>query len=403
MQFKKIVILFFLSFSTLGFSQEMVLSPLSKVSLLTVGTADELSSQFGHTAIRIQDTTNNIDYVFGYGGFDFEDPLFYSKFTTGKLDYSMTAHRFQSFLGHYKVENRWVHEQELNFTLAQRNQLLAYLKNNYREENRLYKYDFLFDNCATKIPEVFNSIFKNTLDFNYNHIEKPSTFRELIHESLSTNSWSTFGIDLALGSVIDRAATEWEHQFLPLYVQKQFDNTKIDGEPLVSKNELLFEAKPVSENKLFFLSPLFWLIIFLAMVSWITYRNHKQHIRSRWLDFTLFFVNGIAGVLIAFLWFATDHTSTKVNFNILWALAPNIVIAFYFLKKKPPKWLEKYLWILLAGIVLTAILWLFKIQIFSPLLIFVLVALTIRYLFLLHHLKHSKSLPTEGSSNNLTI
>ncbi len=383
MSLKKYLLFVFLAFSALGFSQEIELSPLSKISLLTVGAADDLSSKFGHTAIRIQDSAIHMDIVFGYGGFDFEDPLFYYKFTTGKLDYSMTGHRFNGFLESYKIQNRWVREQELNFSVAQRNQLFQFLKNNHRKENRYYKYDFLFDNCATKVPEVFNDIFDSSLKYDSSHLKEASTFRQLIHEYLDENSWSAFGIDLALGSVIDREASSWEHQFLPFYVKEQFENTRINGEPLVIKEELILDVKPISEKKHFILSPLFWLIILLVLTIAITYRDYKNNKRSRWLDFTLSLSTGIAGLIICFLWFATNHSSTKINFNILWAAAPNLIAAFYLLKKKLPKWISKYLWIVLGGIVLTGILWLFKIQVFSPLILFILLALAIRYVFLL--------------------
>lgn len=383
---KRILLFILLAVSSMLFSQEREVSPLSKISLLTVGIADELHSKFGHTAIRIKDSATGMDIVFGYGGFDFNDPLFYYKFTTGKLDYSMDGHRYDNFLEGYKIENRWVREQELNLTLEQRNKLFAFLQNNYKEENRYYKYDFLFDNCATKIPEVFKEVLGNDLEFDYDHLQETSTFRQLIHETLQTNSWATFGIDLALGSVIDREATPWEHQFLPLYVKEQFDNLQVNGEPLVTKEELVLNNNPVQGTNNFFLSPLFWLLVFSVVVLVVTYFDFKNEKRSKWLDFMLFFLTGIAGLIICFLWFATDHSSTKINFNMLWAFPLNLIVAFIVLKKKPiANWVSKYLWLLIGLNVLTILFWVLKIQVFSPLIILILVALEVRYLFLIQN------------------
>jgi hypothetical protein len=394
MYIKRVLFFFLLTVSSTLFSQERELSPLSKISLLTVGIADELHSKFGHTAIRIQDATDSMDIVFGYGGFDFNDPLFYSKFTTGKLDYSMTGNRYNNFLESYKIENRWVREQQLNLTLAQRNKLFNFLKNNYKEENRYYKYDFLFDNCATKIPEVFKKVFGNDLEFKYDHLKETSTFRQLIHETLQINSWATFGIDLALGSVIDRKATPWEHQFLPLYVKKQFANVQVNGKPLATKEELVLANKPININTNFFLSPLFWLLLFSAGVLAVTYFDFKKENRSRWLDFSVFFLTGITGLIICFLWFATNHSSTKINFNMLWAFPLNLFVGFILLKKQPiASWVSKYLWILIGLNVLTVLLWVLKIQIFSPLIILILLALEVRYLFLIQNSDKSKIEP----------
>ncbi|TMM53344.1 DUF4105 domain-containing protein [Maribacter algarum] len=390
MNFKKIITLLLISFSALGFSQEMLLSPLSKISLLTVGTGDELYSKFGHSAFRIQDPTIGVDRIYDYGGFDFDPPGFYVKFARGKLNYRMSGYKTDSFVKAYKQENRWVKEQTLNLSQDERNEIFAFLQNNYREENRYYLYDFLFDNCATKIPEVLKKGLGDKLKFTYPHLKETFTFRELIHQSLDENAWATFGIDLALGSIIDRKATPWEHQFLPLYVEKQMPNTTINGDAFVTKEEMLVEEEPTEKGSLFVLTPLFWLIILMTFVVAVTYFDQKKKKRSKWLDFTLFLLTGLAGLLIFFLWFMTDHVFTKANFNLLWAFPLNLVLAFVFMKSKtPPVWVKKYLWVLLAGMVITGVLWIFKIQIFSPLLIFILVAVGIRYLFLINSIGNS--------------
>lgn len=392
MGLKRLITFLLILVSMVGHSQITELSPMSKISLLTIGTADELHSKFGHSALRIQDPSRDMDIVFGYGGFDFEAPFFYWKFTTGKLDYSMTGHRFPNFMENYKQENRWVHEQQLNLTQPERNELFRFLEENYRRENRNYKYDFLFDNCATKIPEVFKKVFGDRMSFNDGYLNDTSTFRDLIHETLNTNSWSAFGIDLALGSVIDRKATTWEHQFLPFYVSKQFGNTLINGKDLVSTEQLLLDTRPMEKRNHFILSPLFWLSLLMVVVIIITYFDLQRKRRSKWLDFTLFLTTGIAGLLICFLWFATDHTSTKMNFNMLWALPLNIILAFILAKRKtPPIWVKNYLLLLLGLIGVTIILWLSKFQIFSPWIIFILLTLVCRYLFLLRFLKINMS------------
>lgn len=391
MQFKKILLLLFLTYTALGFSQEMLLSPLSKISLLTVGTGDDLYSKFGHSAFRIQDPTIGIDRIYDYGGFDFDPPGFYVKFARGKLNYKMSGYKTDRFLKAYSEENRWVKEQTLNLSQAERNEIFAFLQNNYREENRYYLYDFLFDNCATKIPEVLKNGLSNKLKFDFTHIKNPLTFRQLIHQSLDENAWATFGIDLALGSIIDRKATPWEHQFLPKYVGKQMPNTTINGKAFVTKEEMLLEEKPKKKGNLFLLTPLFWLLLLMISVVVITYFDHKKSKRSRWLDFALFFITGAAGLLIFFLWFMTDHVFTKANFNLLWAFPLNLVLAFVLIKSKTiPAWVRKYIWILLIGIAITGVLWVFKIQIFSPLIIFILIALGIRYLFLINSLGKSE-------------
>lgn len=389
MHLKKALSLLLLLCGTLLFSQQMQLSALSKVSLLTVGTADELHSKFGHSAIRIEDPTIGMDLVYNYGMFDFDDPNFYLKFTRGKLNYRIARETYKQFIRIYEYENRWVKEQVLDMPNKDKKALFHFLENNLLPENRYYKYDFLFDNCATRIPDALQKATGGNLVFNEDYLKEHYTFRALIHQNLDLNSWSNFGIDLALGSVIDKEATTQEHMFLPSYVFDQLKHTKINGKPLVYSEEELLAQKPVAKNSNFFSSPMFWLSFLLIIVLGITYLDYKKQARSRWLDFILFFITGAAGLLILFLWFLTDHQATKLNFNAFWAFGPNIIFAFILLKRQLPKWFKTVLYILLFGLLLTILIWLLKVQVFSPLILFFLLALGIRYLYLITFLKHS--------------
>lgn len=386
--FKKAIYFIILVLSTFWVNaQEVQLSPLSKISLLTVGTGEELAAKFGHSAIRLQDPTLGIDEVYGYGTYDFEDPNFYLNFTRGKLSYTISRIPFNYFEYSYQQEKRWIREQVLDVNIEQRNSIITFLEHNLLPENKKYKYDFLFDNCATRIPMVFEKTLGDTFKFDYTHLKEQLTFRELIRLKLNPNTWSNFGIDLALGSVIDREATAYEHLFLPIYVYEQMKHTTLNGNPVVKNETVLLDIPEQEDRSLLFLTPLFWLSIVLVLVCYITYTDYKNLRRNKWLDFGLFTVTGLAGVLILFLWFATDHLATKANFNSLWAFAPNIVIAFIVIKKQIPSWIITYIIFLSILLGVTCILWIFKTQVFSILLIIVLLALAIRYLYLIYYLK----------------
>ena len=387
--FRKITFFLILLFTAfLGLSQNAELSPLSKISLLTVGTGEDLAAKFGHSAIRLQDPTLGIDEVYGYGTYDFEDPNFYLNFTRGKLAYTISRIPFKYFDYSYQQEKRWIKEQELDLNLQQRTLIVGFLENNLLPENKRYKYDFLFDNCATRIPMVFEKTLGSTFKFDYSYLESHLTFRELIRLKLNPNTWSNFGIDLALGSVIDRKATPYEHLFLPIYVYQQMKHTTLNGKSIVKKESVLLDIPEQNDNSLLFLTPAFWLGLLLALVTWVTFKDYKNERRTKWLDFSLFMLTGFSGMLILFLWFGTDHLATKANYNALWAFAPNAIIGFLILKEEVPKWIKFYLILLIVMLFITCILWMFKIQVFSILLILVILALAIRYLFLLYHFKN---------------
>ena len=79
-----------------------------------------------------------------------------------------------------------------------------------REENKYYKYQFLFDNCSTRLRDIVVNNNDDSISFKRILPVEAPTFRNMIHANLdqSKQYWSKFGIDLALASRIDRKVAE---------------------------------------------------------------------------------------------------------------------------------------------------------------------------------------------------
>ena len=367
----------------MAFARPVQLSAKAEISILTCGPGKDLYTRFGHSAFRVQDPTLNIDVVYNYGTFDFNAPNFYSNFAKGRLMYRLSRERFEDFLYIYQYENRWVKEQILDLDTREKNQLFRFLENNYKPENRSYQYDFLFDNCSTKMAYVLEQVFGEQMNFDEGHMEDPKTFRQLIRENLNVNSWSSLGIDIALGAKIDRKARVVEHMFLPYYVLQQMDHTQIDNKPIVKRQRDVLDLNNGEYRTIFTISPLFWFLLLFGFVGTITYIDYRNHTRSKWLDLFLFGLTGIAGCLLIFLWFFTDHNTTVYNANVLWAFPLNVVLCYYVLRKQAfPDWFRRAIGTLMILLALIPIIWIFGIQRFAPVLIILILALFIRYAFL---------------------
>lgn len=393
---KKVALLLLFLYAGMLFGQEVNrvrISPEAYFSVITCSAGEELYSSFGHSAFRFQDPIYGYDMVYNYGTFDFETPLFYVKFARGKLPYQLGRSSFKRFIYNYKEENRWVKAQVLDLTSEQVRQLFEYLENNYKEENRNYKYDFFFNNCATKKRDIIQENFGDAFIFHENHLTETKTFRDLIHENLDSNSWSSFGIDIALGAVIDKVAQPKEYQFLPEYVFKAFANaTKQDGTPVVKETNLILEVpENVTTSKNILFSPYVVFSIVMLIILVITFLDYKNNERSRWLDFTILLVNGIAGIIIFLLWFATDHTATYTNMNALWLFAPNLWFAFKFLSKNEQSSLWIYATVLLALLVVLLFIWFLKFEVFAFAAIPLLIALAVRYVYLVYYFRRLKT------------
>lgn len=386
---KKNYILLLLLFLTVSAQAQFVpLSETSEISIITIGPGAELYDKFGHSAFRIQDSLYGVDVVFNYGEYDFDTPNFYLKFAQGKLLYQIGAEYFDSFFPRYVAQNRWMKEQTLNLTLSEKQAVSDYLWNNLKPENKKYKYDFFFDNCATKMRDVIQEVLGNKLEFKDNHLKEELTFRQLIQQNLQTNSWGSLGIDVALGAVIDRKAKPIEYQFLPEYVYEGAANAVINrngsSESLVKQTTVLFENTPTPTKNNFFLSPLFLLGILGLLIVFITYRDYKRKTRSRFLDLFLFLFTGLIGVFLLLLWFATDHTATANNYNLLWAFPISLLVIVAITKENISPKMKRYALLLILLLVLLTIHWLTGVQVFAISLLPFLVALAVRYVYLIY-------------------
>lgn len=378
---RKLLLLFILIFCKPSFAQQIPLSDAAEISILTMGPGKDLYDSFGHTAIRLEDKVRGIDVTYNYGVYDFNDPNFYAKFAKGQMRYVLDRRRTEGFLRNYIEANRWIKEQVLALTPQEKQAIFNFLENNLKPENRAYNYDFFYDNCATKIPQILQDIVPEmTIDSSF--VTSPQTFRTLIQQNVHWNTWGSFGMDLGIGSVVDRVAPIKDHMFLPEYVFKALEVSNRDGAPMVAETKTLFENEPEELKRNFFSSPLFAFLILGILILWITYRDSRNQSRSRIFDAVLQVFLCLVGVVFLLLWFATDHYTTAYNYNLLWAFPLNILLAFQLGKKNPKRWVKGYLKFLLLMLVLMCMHWLIGVQVFPKALIPFLIALAVRYLYL---------------------
>ena len=383
---------FLLSFLFLIYSPlkaQFQLSVYSEVSIVSAGPGDELYEAFGHSAIRIKDPVLNLDLIYNYGMFDFNQPNFLLNFAKGNMIYSLASYDFKYFLASYKRDKRWLKQQVLNLTQQEKQAYFLFLEKKASPKNKDYLYDPYFNNCATKLRDITKSILKNKVVFNDNHLEKNLTFRQLTNNEIHWNSWGTFGLNLIAGTKLDKTATTEEYLYLPDYVYSSFKDATvfIENQPkkLVKREDVLLNFKE-KEAETSLLSPFLIFSLLTLLGIYITYKDIKNNKRTKFLDFILFFISGLIGCILVFLWFFSTHSTAPNNFNVLWAFAPNLIIAFLFLRTKTKKWLKKYILLLLGLLVIIPILWVFKIQVYQISIIPLLVLYFTRYYFLSNRL-----------------
>jgi hypothetical protein len=320
------------------------LSDQAEISVLTLGPwQGETFTAFGHSAFRVHDPVNKIDAAFNYGVFDFDQPNFYLNFARGNNLYMLGVSNYPDFEYSYIYNNRYIHQQILNLTHAQKQKLFDFLAWNAQPENRQYLYDYFYDNCATKIPEVMLKVFGDSVVFDGSYIKTNYSFRDLTDLYLEEQPWGDLGIDIGLGLPTDKKATPYEYMFLPDFVESGFAHATIGAngqrEPLVKETNIVYNSHP-EENAAGFFSPLIVFSFFLFLAVFISYRDLSRRKVSMYFDGIVFSVVGLLGVCLVLLWTATNHQAAAKNFNLLWALPTHVVAVFAF--GRQPRWLEKY-------------------------------------------------------------
>lgn len=364
----KIIGLFFIAILTIppAVAQQRVLSDDAKVSILTSAPHDgQVFTVFGHAAIRVEDKANNLDWVFNYGIFDFTQPNFILRFALGETDYKLEIFPYAAYILEYQMRGSDVTEQVLNLTKEERDNLFEALVLNAQPENKVYRYNFFFDNCATRLPQMIERSVNGKVI--YNNPPKPKTFRQMVHDCTGHRRWLTFGIDLALGSPADRQATTHQMMFLPVYVKEEFNKATIqpvDG----TERKMVFETKVTESiepdkptwdiwNDL--LTPMVCgLLLFVAVLT-ITVKEWKNKKYYRITDIILFAVAGIAGCVLFFLCFVSVHPSIWPNWSVLWLHPFHLIGVVLFSVKKTNKAAYWYHFINFAALSMLLLGWYF--------------------------------------------
>ena len=321
------------------------------VSLLTCAPGADLYSSFGHTAIRVRDRLLHTDFVFNYGTFQFDQPNFYLKFIRGKLNFMLSVAPYDEFIYEYQQTRRSVTEQVLRLSPAEKTQVLDFLKDNYQPSKRYYKYDFLYDNCATRIRDILFSRFKG-VQVHGQIVPDHTSFRDLIHHYLDKGGqpWSKLGIDILLGSKIDIWVDNNTAMFLPDYLLAGVDSATVNNQPYeLSKVKLVDLPSPISPSGKYL--PLILISVVCILLLMIYYLLRTKPKAQLILDSLLLYITGLLGILLLFMWLGTDHQACRANYNLLWAMPLNLIAGFFIWKRRT--WLKKYFVLML---VLTAVL-----------------------------------------------
>jgi len=278
------------------------------------------------------------------------------------------------FMRGAQAEQRDVVEQILNLSPESVQDIWQLLKENLKEENRSYQYDFVLDNCSTRLVDLLEATQAITLGVG----AYDSTYRDMIDEFVHKRSWLDLGIDLVFGSRMDETPDLRTRTFLPIYLMEILDGAAgFDGSPLVREKRILAEyGKDRSQEGMPWTLPLFWVLsLSLAVVTAKRMRDKSLTAPTRF-DRGLLGVTGFLGLFLAGMWFVTQHWVTALNWNVGWLLPTHLIAAIVWTRS--PR-LKRYLRVSSYLMIVVVILQIFLVQPIPPAMLPVAVALSFRF------------------------
>lgn len=310
----------FCLFMGVAFSVQSQSTDSIRFSLLTCAPGTEIYSLFGHTAIRYENYTRRIDVAFNYGMFSFNTPNFIFRFVAGETDYQLGITPYSYFEAEYVMRGSSVYQQVLNLTQSEKERLLTILENNYLPENRIYRYNYFYDNCTTRARDKIEECIEGKVV--YPDSLSGKSYRSIVHEFTAGSPWDEFGIDLCLGAEADKEINKRQQMFSPFYMKYYASNAYIvdaggTRRPLILDETKIVDVEPEEVQPGFILSPLMCGALFLALCVVMAWGQWKtQRIWWGW-DIVLYGLQGLAGCIIAFLFFFSVHPTVGSNWLLI--------------------------------------------------------------------------------------
>jgi hypothetical protein len=314
-----------------------------QISILTCAPGEDVYTAWGHTAIRIIDSAKQTDVVFNFGTFDFNTPNFLVEFVKGNLNYFLSADNFQNFILEYQYYGRSIKEQVLILTDAEKINWQNALLKNLEGNNRYYLYNFITDNCTTRVKDGFYQFASTQVP--------PSTiksYRTHVVEAPYQQGipWIGLGIDVLLGAVSDKAPSAIQAGFLPDLL---FDQLAAQPGHIASTQNYDFTKTAASTPT----DPIYYIIGLMLVYLFVGKWNARWAVMTaKFLDIILLFIFGLGGLLLVYMSLFSKHTACHYNFNIDW-IHPLYWIALicYFMKPIWAGYLGRIFFIATIGLI----------------------------------------------------
>jgi hypothetical protein len=217
--------------------------------LLTMGLGDSMWERYGHTAVRVSDGLRDVTYSFGAAPFN--QPSFVWRFLRGEAEFGVIAENTPSTLRRYAGWNRSVWEQRLQLPEARAAWLAEALAAHTRPPLNRYRYDHLYNNCATQVRDLLDQASVGALRRAGQAHATHQTFRDDMVEGAAGHWAGHIGTDLIGGPAQDQTVPDgWVEMYLPIALRDRVAEAQLDdGRPMAEPAREILSRKGPPPNE----------------------------------------------------------------------------------------------------------------------------------------------------------
>ncbi len=310
------------------------------VYLATMEPGPEFWERFGHNAIVISPQSYEQGQFagaasFNFGYFDFQQPNFIGNFARGKMEYMGLVQNAADDINGYVRNGRRVTLQKIALNDAQIAKLQAHLIAQTNPPNDRYRYDYFRYNCSSKVRDALNVALDGTMQSALLGRSHGYTFRSLGLAHAQSVPWMYLGIHAGLGPSTDRPLSLYEELFIPELLKRAVANLRLPDQSgqasavvsqtiqLGPSGDAVFPSR--TDTRWYFLVSGLLLAILIA-VGFRYRTNRYLRMLSSLTAISCCLFLGLGGMLLMFLWFATDHIDAKTNLNLT-LFCPLLILA----------------------------------------------------------------------------
>jgi hypothetical protein len=301
------------------------------LKIAVMGPGDELYFWWGHVALIIEDAAAGQSRFFDYGLFSFENEQFFINFALGRLLYSCGASPTELNFRSYREANRDITVYTLDLPAETKEAVWRFAETNILPENRDYWYHHFKNNCVSPILNIIDTATGGQFKDRYGEAPGRYTLRQHVRRHTWFSPFFDWLLNFLMGQDIDTPITVWEEMFLPQELGNhiaEFSYTDVSGteRKLVSSVEVLNRAagrpRVLDVPRTQWPRELLAGLMIAVVLNGIRVLRRKKPDMGRVLSgiaqalLGLFF--GIAGSVLFFMTFFTNHDYTWHNSNILY-------------------------------------------------------------------------------------